>query len=139
MRILAFDPGTKRIGVAVSDETMLIATPVGFIKNNDRLEFEIKALAEKYNPAQIVIGKPVHMDGTPSRQTAFADEFTEAVKKALPSAEIVLRDERLTSVEAEGLLIQGDVSRKKRKQLVDKVAAGLILQGYLDFLRQKKK
>lgn len=137
MRILGFDPGTKRIGVAVSDETLLIATPIGYIKNDARLEVELKKLLDKYKPERLVVGKPVHLDGTPSKQTAFADEFAAKLAAAAPGIEIIPRDERLTSADAEELLIQGNVSRKKRKELIDKVAAGLILQGYLDSIRRK--
>jgi putative Holliday junction resolvase len=137
VRILAFDAGTKRIGVAVSDPSLTFATGVGYVENNEKLPDELKKLMEEYKPEKIVIGKPLNMDGSKNQKSTFVEEFIEKLKPVSLETEIVMWDERLTSMQANKMLIAGNVRRDKRKELVDKVAAVLILQNYLDFLKMR--
>lgn len=140
MRVLSLDIGDKRIGVAVSDE--LSVTAQG-IKTIERSEIEkdirgIEALIKEYGVEKLVIGLPKNMDGTIGPQgekvLRFVDKLTKKVE--IP---ITLWDERLTSISAERILIQADLSRQKRKKIIDKVAATLILQNYLDSRRGNKE
>ncbi|MCC3356617.1 Holliday junction resolvase RuvX [Bacillus sp. REN16] len=135
MRILGLDVGSKTVGVAVSDEMGWTAQGIETIKiNEERGQFGLERLGEiikEYGVESVVIGLPKNMNGTigPRGEASqhFADMVTE--KFGLP---IVLWDERLSTVAAERVLISADVSRKKRKQVIDKMAAVMILQGYLD-------
>jgi len=135
MRILALDPGTKRVGVAVSDELKLIAQPLEFIPAApfaafvDRLQ---TILAEK-EIELILVGMPRNMDGTYGPAAQKVQEFVAALKLAV-KVPIKTWDERLTSAQANRLLIQGNVRRDKRKQKVDQTAAAILLQSYLDQL-----
>ncbi len=139
MRIMAFDFGTKRIGVAISDEMPLIASPIGYISNDGNLFEEIKKLFAKYSPARLVIGNPINMDGTPGEKTTAVNEFGEGLKINTGCTDVIFWDERLTSMQAEKLLIKGDVRREKRKGIIDKISAALILQNYLDFYNNSRK
>ena len=132
MKIIAFDAGTKRIGVAVGDETMRIASPVGFIDNNPTLVSSVQKLFEMYAPEMVVIGNPLNMDGSKNPKTNFADDLAVIIKATAPEKEIIMWDERLSSAQAGELLIKHDVSRGKRRKTVDKIAAAIILQSYLD-------
>jgi putative holliday junction resolvase len=132
MKIIAFDAGTKRIGVAVGDDTMKIASPVGFIDNNPTLVSSIQKLFEEYGPGKVIIGNPLNMDGSKNPKTNFADDLACIIRATAPDKEIVMWDERLTSAEAGELLIKHDVSRKRRKKLTDKIAASMILQSFFD-------
>jgi len=136
MRLLGLDVGSKTIGVAVSDALGFTAQGLTTLHRKS-LESDIMALAEYVNSYQvtgIVVGLPLNMNGTagPSAQTA--QELGEKLAKHL-QLPVFYQDERLTTVAAQQVLIAGDVSRKKRKQVVDKLAAVLILQTYLDSCR----
>jgi len=134
MRILGLDIGEKRIGVAVSDELGLTAQGVAVIKRtSDKKDIgEILKYVEKYNVSKIVVGLPKNMNGTEGRSSELVRSFCEKLKKSL-NVVIEYWDERLTTVAAEKILIQGDMSRRKRKVVIDKIAAVLILQNYLDY------
>ncbi|MFW6210860.1 MAG: Holliday junction resolvase RuvX [bacterium] len=138
-RIIAFDTGTKRIGAAVSDPTRTIAAGLGFLENNDRLGDKLKDMLEENAPEIIVVGNPKNMNGTEGSSSEAAKIFLRNIKEIYPSAEAVLWDERLTSVQANRSMIKGNVKRKKRRQSVDSVAAVLILQNYLDYLKHRSK
>jgi putative Holliday junction resolvase len=135
MRALGLDVGTKTIGVALSDELGWTAQGLSTIRRDEEnleKDFQtIAALVKEHDVDTIVIGLPKNMNGTigPSgeRSQLFADTLSEHV-----SCTIKMWDERLTTVAAERMLISADVSRKKRKQVIDKMAAVMILQGYLD-------
>ncbi|WP_438347062.1 Holliday junction resolvase RuvX [Paenibacillus sp. FA6] len=133
MRIMGLDYGDRRIGVAVSDMFGWTGQGLEVIeRRREGAEFErIVVLVREYEIAEIVVGLPKNMDGTIGFRAdiciAFADQLKEITK--LP---VHLWDERLTTVSAERTLIEANVSRKKRKQVVDKMAASLILQNYLD-------
>ena len=135
MRIMALDVGIRRIGVAVSDPLLLTAQGVCTIERHSVAEdiAKIQDLIQQYEVSRMVIGLPLHMNGSEGESVEMARQFGAALA-AVFAGEIVYRDERLTTVAAEKLLIHGDVSRKKRKQVVDKIAAAVILQNYLDYL-----
>lgn len=133
MRILALDHGTKRIGVAVSDETKTIAQPLEYILAEpfaNFLERLKKILAEKEIDL-IILGLPRNMDGSYGPAAQKVEAFAAALKNAI-TVPIKLLDERLTSKMANRILIQGNVRRDKRKEKVDKMAAAILLQSYLD-------
>jgi putative pre-16S rRNA nuclease len=133
VRILALDVGTKRIGLAVSDPLGLTAQGLGVLerKNWDRDLARLLEMAHPYQVQEILVGLPRHMDGRLGEQAEAILALARALGEAL-GAKVVTWDERLSTVEAERLLIQADMSRKRRRRVVDKVAASLILQAYLD-------
>lgn len=132
-RILGLDVGDKTIGVAVSDPLFLTAQGLKTIKREGICEDlkELEMLIEKYDVFKIVVGLPKNMNNTIGLQAEKVLKFVEEIKEKL-DVEVILEDERLTTVAAEKILINGDVSRKKRKKVIDKVAATYILQSYLD-------
>lgn len=132
-RTLGLDVGSKTIGVAVSDEMGWTAQGLSTLTRRG-LPADLEALrglARKWEVDRIVIGLPRNMNGTLGPQAARVLGFAEAVKDAL-GLPVVMWDERLSTVAANRALLEADVSRKKRKAVVDTVAAALILQGYLD-------
>ncbi len=133
MRIIGLDYGEARIGVAVSDMLETIANPLDTISEHDRekqLE-KVMAVIEREKAEKIVVGLPKRMDGTMGHRAEYTKEFAEelSLRCNLP---LVMWDERLSSSEAHRMLETGGVSGKKRKTKVDKIAAVLILQTYLD-------
>lgn len=142
MRILAMDVGDKRIGMAVSDEMGWIAQGIETLERKNEFEDleKIQNIIKYYSPEKIVIGLPKNMNGTLGFQSEKVKEFGELLLKSqIFSGEIVYWDERLTTVYAHRIMIDGDMSRKKRKKKVDKIAAVFILQSYLDYLNNQKK
>jgi len=136
-RILCLDVGDVRIGVAVSDPTRTIASPVEVIR---RVGWgpDIRRIAElcrQYGTEEILSGLPLNMDGTEGFQAQKVREFCAQLEKA--GLRVYYQDERLTTVSAEDALLEGGLSRQSRRQVVDKVAAALILQQWLD--EQKTK
>jgi len=135
MRILAIDHGTKRIGIAVSDELKLIAQPLEFIPAEPFLAFltRLKELLRMKEVELVLVGMPRNMDGSYGPAALKVQEFVAALRSAI-SVPIQTWDERLTSVQANRFLIEGEVRREKRKEKVDKMAAAILLQSYLDSL-----
>ena len=135
MRILALDPGTKRIGVAISDELKLIAQPVEFISAEPFVGFlgRLRTLLQEKQVELILVGMPRNMDGSYGPAALKVKAFVAALGNAITTP-IKTWDERLTSVQANRLLIQGNVRREKRKSKVDQMAAAILLQSYLDSL-----
>ena len=134
LRILAFDVGEKRIGVAVSDPLGITAQGIETYHRTEDLEQDVAhliKLANSYKPVKIVFGLPRNMDGSYGFQAQITREFADAVL-AKWDGDHAFQDERLTTASARRVLIEADVSREKRKQVIDKVAAVVILQGYLD-------
>ncbi|MFS0861666.1 Holliday junction resolvase RuvX [Fredinandcohnia sp. 179-A 10B2 NHS] len=135
MRVLGLDVGSKTIGVAVSDEMGWTAQGIETIKiNEERQQFGLDRLGEliaQFEVDSVVIGLPKNMNGTIGPRGEASQYFAQMVTErfGLP---VVLWDERLSTVAAERVLLSADVSRKKRKQVIDKMAAVMILQGYLD-------
>jgi putative pre-16S rRNA nuclease len=133
MRILALDHGTKRIGVAVSDETQTIAQPLEYIPAEPFADFlaRLKQLLAEKEISLILLGLPRNMDGSYGPAAQKVEVFAAALKSAV-TVPIKLWDERLTTKMANQILIQGNVRRDKRKEKVDKMAAAILLQSYLD-------
>ena len=137
-RILGIDYGSVRIGLALSDPLGLIAQPLAVLRRkNDRLLVEelVKLVQEK-DVKSIVCGLPRHMSGEQGQEAERVLAFSELLQQALPEVEVASWDERLTTVQSERVLIDSGMTRQKRKQHIDKVAATIILQNYLDFLNQ---
>ena len=135
MRILALDPGSKRVGVALSDELKLIAKPLEFIPAEPFAAFlnRLKTLLQEKAVELILVGMPRNMDGSYGPAALKVQEFVAALRTAL-TVPIKTWDERLTTAQANRLLIQGKVRRDKRKIKVDQTAAAILLQSYLDSL-----
>jgi putative holliday junction resolvase len=137
MRILALDHGTKRIGVALSDELKMIATPLEFILAEPFANFiaRLKEIIREKEVDLILIGMPRNMDGSYGPAALKVQEFVAVLKDKIV-VPIQLWDERLTSAQAQRFLIEGKVRREQRKEKVDKTAAAILLQSYLDSLAQ---
>ena len=135
MRILALDYGSVRVGVACSDELKMIATPLELIPAEPGEPFlaRLQQLLREREVEQIVVGLPRNMDGSHGPATERVREFI-AKLRATVTTPIRTWDERLTSAQANRVLIEGGVRRADRKDKVDKMAAAILLQGYLDSL-----
>lgn len=135
MRILALDHGTKRIGVAVSDEMKMIAQPLEYIPAEPFAAFleRLKHLLREKEVELVLVGMPRNMDGSYGPAALKVQEFVAALKAAV-TVPIKTWDERLTSALANRFLLQGNVRRDQRKEKVDKMAAAILLQSYLDSL-----
>lgn len=133
MRVIGLDYGSVTCGVAISDETLLIASPVETIryKTMEELLTKLDIYFNEYKIDKIVLGNPINLDGSISTRSEltllFKDELIKRYNK-----EVIMMDERLTSVIVNNLLIMGNTSRENRKKVVDKLAASVILQSYLD-------
>lgn len=139
-RILALDVGEKRIGVAVSDALNTIAQGIETIKRIDTKSVveKIKGLIKEYGLSKIVVGIPLNMNGTKGTSARSVEGFIRLIQAEIDlSIETV--DERLTTAQGERILLEADISRKKRKRSIDKIAAQLILQLYLDLHAQKNR
>lgn len=136
-RVLGLDLGSKTIGVAISDPLGWTAQGITTIrrkgKENDLIEIE--KICKEYSVKKIVVGLPKNMNGTIGEAGEKAQEFSQLIKDKL-GLQIEFWDERLTTVAAHRAMLEADLSRNKRKKIVDKIAATYILQGYLD--RQSK-
>lgn len=133
-RYLGLDVGDRTIGIAVSDALGLTAQGVETIRRTSLKAdlARLKTLMDEYDTTSLVIGLPKNMDGTEGERCAIVKAFFEEVKKAVPESDAVFWDERLSTVAAAKSLISADVSRRKRKKVIDKMAAVFILQGFLD-------
>lgn len=133
MRVMGLDYGDRNIGVAVSDAFGWTGQGVGVVqKRRDNGEFEaIANLVREHEVSEIVVGLPKNMNGTIGPRGEICIAFAQELHQRL-NVPVHLWDERLTTVAAERTLLEADVSRKKRKQVIDKMAAALILQNYLD-------
>ena len=131
MRILALDHGTKRIGVALSDETQTIAQPLEYIAAEPFADFlvRLKTILAGKQVDLVLIGMPRNMDGSYGPAAQKVETFVTVLKNAITIPN-KLWDERLTSTMANRILIQGNVRRNKRKEKVDKMAAAILLQSY---------
>jgi putative Holliday junction resolvase len=131
MRIIGLDWGEARIGVAVSDPLGLTALPLDHLKNDNNVMPNIKKIIQKYNAEEIVVGRPINMNGSKSASTIKAEEFQDFLSKGL-DIKVSLWDERFTSKIAEKALIESGFSRSSRKDLIDSSAASIMLQGYME-------
>ncbi|HVI39363.1 MAG TPA: Holliday junction resolvase RuvX [Anaerovoracaceae bacterium] len=142
MKLIALDVGDKTIGVALSDDLLYTAQGLMTIQRVGARKDagKVMELIKEYNCDTVVVGLPKNLNGTDSIQTEKVYEFKALLENKMKSSgmseiEIIFQDERYTTLIAEKVLIEADVSRKKRKDVIDKQAAVLILQGYLDRMR----
>lgn len=143
MRILGLDYGEKTIGVAVSDGFGWTAQALEVIKRSNSTEYKksISRIAQwikEYEVDTIVLGYPKNMDNTEGERCQKTKIFQKQLQQAFPNVTIVLWDERMSTIAAERSLLEADMSRKKRKSIIDKMAAVHILQGYLDKKQNEK-
>lgn len=139
MRIMGLDYGSVTVGVAISDGLLLTAQPVETIKRDSENKLRptfrrIEELIEEYGVGRIVLGLPKNMNNTEGERVHYASEFKKKLE-ARTGLEVILWDERLSTVAAMDVLKEGGVRRENRKDYVDKLAASIILQGYLDSIQ----
>lgn len=139
MRILGLDFGSKTVGVAVSDELLITAQGVEIVRRKSPSKLRqtlarIEELIEQYGVEKIVLGYPKNMNNTEGERCEKTKEFKEMLERRT-GLEVVLWDERLTTVAADRSMMETGIRRENRKEYVDEIAAIFILQGYLDFLR----
>jgi putative Holliday junction resolvase len=139
MRLMGLDVGSHTIGVAISDELGMTAQPIKTIRRKSKEEDvrEIKAIIAEYEIIKIVIGLPKNMDGTLGKQAEIIFRWIKTLQGEI-KLPMITWDERLSTVGALKVLLEADLSREKRKKVIDKLAAVLILQGYLDKTRKPK-
>ncbi|MBC1434476.1 Holliday junction resolvase RuvX [Paenilisteria rocourtiae] len=135
MRIMGLDVGSVTVGVAISDELGWTAQGIETITINERAKQfgydRVKELVAEYNVKKIVVGWPKNMNNTVGERAEASEKYAE-VLESRTGIPVILWDERLTTAAAERTLLEADVSRKKRKKVIDKLAAVMILQSYLD-------
>lgn len=134
MRILGLDVGTKTVGVACSDALLITAQGVETIRRKS-WDYDLSRLEELVKEKEvhaIVLGMPKHMNGDKGVNAALVEDFKARLEERLPALEYIYWDERLSTAMAQRQLIEANVRRDKRKQVIDKMAAVVILQGYLD-------
>jgi len=134
---MGLDLGEKTIGVAISDPLALTAQGLKVIKRSaSDLEMkEIAKIVKEYEVTEIVVGYPKNMNGTIGPRAKMAEEYANSLKNEL-ALPVRLWDERLSTIGAERVLLEADISRAKRKRIIDKMAAVIILQGYLDSINR---
>lgn len=135
-RIVALDVGTVRIGVAVSDPLGMFAQGIAVLKAGGTWLDGLSEIIGQYGEPKILIGLPRRTDGREGPEAMKMREIAETVKARFPNLEVLFWDERFTTTIAQQSLLEADVSRKERKQKVDKIAAALLLQSYLDTERK---
>lgn len=143
MRIMGLDYGSKTVGVAISDQLLLTAQGKEIIRRERQNKLRqtlarIEALIVENDVEKIVLGCPKNMDGSEGDRVEKTKEFQEMIERRT-GLEVVLWDERLTTVAADRYMMEAGIRRENRKQYVDEIAAVFILQGYLDYLRNQKK
>lgn len=135
MRYLGLDLGTKSLGISISDKTRTIASTYKTLRfeseDYDSILEPLKEIVEEENISKIVLGLPKNMNNSLGFRSIETIEFKEKLEKYL-NIEVVLQDERLTTIQANNYMLEADISRKKRKQKKDELAANIILQIYLD-------
>ena len=135
MRYLGFDLGTRSLGISISDTTRTVASTYKTIrfseKDYDSLIPQIKEIIEQFNVSKIILGLPKNMNNSLGDRSIETLEFKEKLENNF-GIEVIMQDERLTTVEANNYMLKADISRKKRKEKIDSLAANIILQTYLD-------
>lgn len=141
MRYLGLDLGTKTLGISISDATATIANSYKTIRFNEgdykTLIPELKDIIEEYNIGKIVLGFPKNMNNTVGDRGITTLNFKEQIEQLL-NIEVIMQDERLSTVEATHYMVEADMSRKKRKKKIDSLAANIILQTYLDKMKGRE-
>lgn len=143
MRIMGLDYGSVTIGVAISDELLITAQPIEVIRRKQETKLRqslarIEDLIEEYKVETIVLGYPKNMNNTVGERAIKSEELAAMLERRT-GLNVILWDERLTTVSANQVLIEGSVRREDREKVIDKVAAVFILQGYLDSLKIAKE
>lgn len=142
MKYLGFDLGTKTLGVSISDSNAVIALPLTTIRYNendyDYLLNQISKIIDEEKPNKIVLGLPKNMNNTLGERAQNSLDFKKLLENRF-NLEVIMQDERLSTVEVHKFLIDKDVTRKKRKKVVDKMASQIILQSYLDMINSRKE
>jgi len=143
MRIMGLDYGSVTVGVAISDPLLITAQGIEVIRRKQENKLRqtyarIEALIEEYGVERIVVGFPKHLNNTVGVRAELANEFAENVRRRT-GLEVVMWDERLTTVAAHRALDEAELNYKKKAEVVDMLAAVLILQGYLDYLSMQSK
>lgn len=138
MRVIGLDYGSKTVGVALSDELMLTAQPLTTIHRDRPTKLrqtlaQIEQIIEEYEVDRIVVGWPKKLDNEEGERCEKTKEFGDMLENRT-GLDVIYQDERLTTAQADGVLEQGGIRKDKRKQYIDKMAASLILQNYLDTL-----
>lgn len=141
MRVIGLDYGSKTVGVALSDELMLTAQPLTTIHRDRPTKLrqtlaQIEQIIEQYDVDRIVVGWPKKLGNEEGERCEKTKEFGDMLENRT-GLEIIYQDERLTTAQADGVLEQGGIRKDKRKQYIDKMAASLILQNYLDTLSHR--
>ncbi len=133
MIYLGLDLGSKTLGLAISDRTSTIATSLDVIRYETKEELfsKLEDVVINKNVDIFVLGNPLNLDGSLSKRSEETLEFKSELESRF-NKEVIMQDERLSTVEAERMLISNDTKRKNRKKVIDKIAATIILQGYLD-------
>ena len=140
MRVIGIDLGSKRIGIALSDSDLTIATPLDVIERSGNVEKDhiaILKITDEWEVKRIIVGLPISLDGTLG---ASAQSVIDEISRLgnLTDIPIETHDERFTTVTAEQILLQQNVKRDKKKRVIDKVAAAIILQGWIDSFNKSK-
>ena len=140
MRVIGIDLGSKRIGIALSDSDLTVATPLDVVERSGNVEKDhiaILKITDEWEVQKIIVGLPVSLDGTlgPSAQSVM-DEIK--MLRGVTDIPIETHDERFTTVTAEQILLQQNVKRDRKKRVIDKVAAAIILQGWIDSFNKSK-
>lgn len=140
MRVIGIDLGSKRIGIALSDSDLTVATPLDVVERSGNVEKDhiaILKITAEWEVQKIIVGLPISLDGTlgPSAQSVM-DEIK--MLRGVTDIPIETHDERFTTVTAEQILLQQNVKRDKKKRVIDKVAAAIILQGWIDSFNKSK-
>lgn len=139
MRYLGLDLGSKTLGISISDERGLLASAYKTIRHNEEYDLlveEVVNIVKENKIGKIILGLPKNMNNTLGVKGELSILFKKKINAKIDT-EVVLEDERLTTMEANKILIRNDASRKKRKKIIDNVAASIILQGYLDRINNK--
>lgn len=139
MRILGFDLGTRTLGISISDETETISSVYDTLRfsegDYDSIIPKIKEIVNRENISKIVLGLPKNMNNSLGDRALTTLEFKKKIEENI-DVEVIMQDERLTTVEATNYMLKTDISRKKRKKKIDSLAANIILQTYLDKKRR---
>ena len=140
MVYLGLDLGSKTCGVSISDRTSTIASSVEVIryKDNEDLLLNLDAIVYTRNVDAFVLGNPLNLDGSMSKRSEITLEFKKLLDSRYPTKSVFMQDERLSTVEAERMLISNETRRKNRKKVIDKIAATIILQAFLDKRKNEK-
>lgn len=138
MRIMGIDYGDSRVGVSISDPLGITAQGLTTLPNKvyPKMIDSLVSLKEEYKAERIVLGMPKNLNGTSGDRAEVTEKFRDDLKARMPDVEIVLWDERLTTVQAAGILNVTNTRGKDRKNVIDTVAASIILQSYLDYIKR---